>query len=193
MSIIKDTASGYEVLKEEDILLTGRKIFLTSDVTSESTVRLLMQLMALDEERHDEITIFINSPGGDVLSGLAVYDFIKTIKSPVKTVCIGTAYSMGAILFLAGGKREVYEHSRIMIHDPSYFTNDVGGKKPHEIQLQLDKLIETRNVLAKIISEVTGKSFEDIIKVTSEDSFYNAEEAVEFGIATAIISSNKEE
>ena len=74
-----------------------------------------------------------------------------------------------------------------MIHDPSYLSNDIGGKKPREIQSQVDKLIETRNVLAEIISEVTGKSFDEVLKVTSEDSFYNAEEAIRFGLATEII------
>ena len=74
-----------------------------------------------------------------------------------------------------------------MIHDPSYSTHDIGGKKAHEIQEEVDKLVETRDVLAKIIADVTGKSMDDILKVTSTDSFYNAEEAVEFGLATGII------
>ena len=111
----------------------------------------------------------------------------------MNTVCIGKAYSMGAILFLAGTKREVYEHSCIMIHDPSYLSNDIGGKKPHEVQRQVDKLIETRNVLAQIVSDVTGRSLEDILKVTSEDSYYNAEEALEFGLATGMIFKGKED
>jgi ATP-dependent Clp protease protease subunit len=80
-----------------------------------------------------------------------------------------------------------------MIHDPSYLSNDIGGKKPHEIQSQVDKLIETRNVLARIISDVTGKSIEEILKATSEDSYYNAKEALEFGLATGIIKNEKED
>lgn len=79
------------------------------------------------------------------------------LRSPVRTVCIGTAASMGAILFLAGRKREMLPHTRLMIHDPSYSHNDIGGRKPHEIQHELDKLNETREVLAEIISEKTGK------------------------------------
>lgn len=191
MSIIKETSTGYMSLKEEDILLTSRKIFLTDEVNSETSAKLIKQLMALDEESPHEITLFINSPGGDVLSGLAVYDYIKTMRSPVRTVCIGTCYSMGAILFLAGVKRDVYKHSRIMIHDPSYSTNDIGGKKAHEIQQEVDKLAETRDVLARIIAEVTGKSIEEILKITCQDSYYNAKEALEFGLATGIIDNNK--
>lgn len=193
MSIIRETAKGYTVIEEEDILITSRKVFLTEEVDLKSTSKLIKQLMALDEENNEEITLFINSPGGEVRAGLAVYDLIMNMRSPVNTVCIGKAYSMGAILFLAGRKREVYEHSHIMIHDPSYLSNDIGGKKPHEIQSQVDKLIETRNVLARIISDVTGKSLEDVLKATSEDSYYNAEEALEFGLATGIIKNEEEE
>ena len=187
MAIIRETTRGYNVLAEEDILATSRKVFLTGEINPESSSELLKKLMALDEENSNEISLFINSHGGDVLSGLAIYDLIKNMRSPVRTICIGAAYSMGAIVFLAGKTREVYEHSRLMIHDPSYLSNDIGGKKPHEIQSQVDKLIETRNVLAEIISEVTGKSFDEVLKVTSEDSFYNAEEAIRFGLATEII------
>lgn len=122
-----------------------------------------------------------------MISGLAVYDYIDMMRSPVRTVCIGTAASMGAILFLAGRKREMLPHTRLMIHDPSYSHNDIGGRKPHEIQHELDKLNETREVLAEIISEKTGKSIEEIYSVTASDTYYNAQEAVEFGLATAIM------
>lgn len=189
MSIIKEYSTGYNLLPEEDILLTSRKIFLTEEVNHETSSALIKKLMALEEQSDEDITIFINSPGGDVLSGLAVFDYIKMMKSPVKTVCIGTCYSMGAILFLAGKDRLVFPHSRLMIHDPSYSTNDIGGKKPHEIQQQVDKLMETRDVLARIIAEVTDHPLDEILKVTSEDTYYNAEEALSFGLATQIINN----
>lgn len=133
------------------------------------------------------MTIYINSPGGEVISGLAVYDYISIMKSPVRTVCTGTAASMGAILFLAGKKREMLPHTRLMIHDPSYSHNDIGGRKSHEIQHELDKLNETRESLAKIIAEKTGKTLEEIYEVTASDTFYSAEEAIEFGLATDIM------
>lgn len=189
MSIIKETASGYMLLPEEDLLLTSRKVFLTDEVNHETISALIKKFMALEAQSDEEITFFINSPGGDVLSGLALFDFIKTMKSPVKTVCIGTCYSMGAILFLSGKDRLVFPHSRLMIHDPSYSANDIGGKKPHEIQQQVDKLMETRNVLARIIAEVTNHPLDEILKLTSEDSYYNAKEALSFGLATKIINN----
>ena len=192
MSIIKETSRGYNTLQEEDILLTSRKVFLTKEVTAETASKLIRQLMVLDDESDEEVTFFINSPGGDVLSGLAVYDFIKTMRSPVRTVCIGTCFSMGAILFLAGSTREIYEHSQVMIHDPSYLTNDIGGKKPLEIQSTVDKLVKMRDVLARIIAEATGKPLRTILKLTREDAFFTAEEALKFGLATAIVRSNKE-
>ena len=98
MAIIRETSSGYTPIPEEDILLTSRRIVLTDEVNSRTSAKLIKQLMTLDQEGDGEITVFINSPGGDVLSGLAVYDFIKTMRSPVRTVSIGICYSMGAIL-----------------------------------------------------------------------------------------------
>ena len=121
------------------------------------------------------------------MSGIAVYDFIRLMKSPVKTVCIGTAASMGAILFLAGETRQMLPNTSVMIHDPSYGRNDIGGRKPHEIQRELDSLNRTRTVLAEIIAERAGKDIEEIYKLTADDSYFYAEEAVEFGLATEIM------
>lgn len=187
-NILKESARGIQPIAIEDEFLGGREIFLTGRIDAETSNELLKKLMFLErEDCGREVTIYINSPGGEVISGLAVYDYISMMRSPVRTVCIGTAASMGAILFLAGRKREMLPHTRLMIHDPSYSHNDIGGRKPHEIQRELDKLNETREVLAEIISEKTGKSLEEIYSVTASDTYYNAEEAVEFGLATAIM------
>lgn len=191
-NILRETVRGIEVVQIEDELLKNREIFLVDDVNAESSNELLKQLMYLEKEDcTKEITLYINSPGGEVISGLAVYDYISIMKAPVRTVCIGTAASMGAILFLAGKKREMLSHTRIMIHDPSYGHRDISGRKPHEIQHELDKLNETRQNLAEIIAEKTGKSIEEIYKVTADDTYYNATEAIEFGLATGIITDNK--
>lgn len=187
-NVIKETARGIQTISIEDELLSGREIFLTEQVDSATTNELLKQLMYLErQDNSKEVTIYINSPGGEVISGLAVYDYIGMMKSPVRTVCTGTAASMGAILFLAGTKREMLPHTRLMIHDPSYSHNDIGGRKPHEIQHELDKLNETREALAKIIAEKTGKSLEEIYEVTASDTYYSAQEAIEFGLATGIM------
>lgn len=191
-NILKETVRGIEVVRIEDELLKNREIFLVDEVNAESSNDLLKQLMYLEKEDcTQEITLYINSPGGEVISGLAVYDYISIMKAPVRTVCIGTAASMGAILFLAGRKREMLPHTRIMIHDPSFGHHDISGCKPHEIQNELDKLNKTKQNLATIIAEKTGKSMEEIYKVTAEDTYYSAAQAIEFGLATGIITNSK--
>ena len=187
-NILKETVRGIQTVSIEDELLSNREIFLTEQVDAATSNELLKQLMYLErQDCQKEITIHINSPGGEVISGLAVYDYISIMKAPVKTVCTGTAASMGAILFLAGKKREMLPHTRLMIHDPSYSHNDIGGRKPHEIQQELDKLNETREALARIIAEKTGKSIEEIYEVTASDRFYSEKEAIDFGLATGIM------
>lgn len=187
-NILLETVRGVQPVAISDKLLMNREIFLTEEVNSETSVELIKQLMYLEQEDNTkEITLYINSPGGEVISGLAVYDYINHMTAPLRTVSIGTAASMGAILFLAGKKREMLPHTRIMIHDPSYGHLDVGGRKPHEIQHELDKLNETREALAQIIADKTGKTLEEIYRVTAEDAFFNAKEALEFGLATNII------
>lgn len=126
------------------------------------------------------------------MSGLAVYDYIKIMKSPVRTVTIGDAASMGAIIFLAGEKREMLPHTRILIHDPSYGHLDVSGKKSHEIQRGVDSLNKIRETLAEIISEKTYKSLDEIYGITAEDNYFTAEEAIDFGLATGIFKGKKE-
>ena len=191
-NIIKETVRGFDVVTIEDELLSGREIFLVDEVNAHTSDELMKQLMYLERQDSDsEITLYINSPGGEVISGLAVYDYISMMKAPVRTVCIGTAASMGAILFLAGKKRQMLPHTRLMIHDPSYSHNDIGGRKPHEIQHELDKLNETRQALAEIIAEKTGRPLEEIYSVTANDTYYSAEEAIDFGLATGILGSTE--
>ncbi len=188
--IIKETVRGIDIVDLEDELLQSREIFLTGGVDANTTNELIKQLMYLEREDDEaEITLYINSPGGEVTSGLAVYDYMTLMKAPIRTVSIGTAASMGALLFLAGDKRQMLPHTRIMIHDPSYSNADMSGKKPHEIQHELDKLNETRQIIAQIISEKTGKTLEEVYEVTANDTYYNAEEALKFGLATEIIDS----
>lgn len=187
VGIIKETVNGINVVSADDELLSKRKIFLTNLVDAETSNELLKKLMYLNEvDSKAPITLYINSPGGDVYSGLAVYDFIQLMKAPLKTVCIGCAGSMGAILFLAGDEREMLPHTQLMIHDPSYARLDVGGKKPHEIQHEVDSLNKTRENLAKIIADRTGMSLDEVYKITANDTFYDVKAAIEFGLATAV-------
>lgn len=188
--IIMESGRGYDELHLKDKLLCdSREIFMTEEVNAESCDRLITQLMYLSRnEPEKEITVYINSPGGSVTDGLAVYDVMSLIDTPIRTVCMGTCASMGAILFLAGSRRQMMEHGRIMVHDPAFGGDHcIGGKKPHQIQSELDDLNRCRESLAQIISDRTGKSLEEIYKVTINDTYFSAEEAVEFGLATDII------
>ena len=187
-NVLKESARGIECIRLDDELFNSRTVFLTDPVDVQTSAELIKQLMHLEhEDSESEITLYINSPGGEVISGLAVYDYISAMKAPVRTVCIGTASSMGAILFLAGDKRQMLPHTRLMIHDPSYGHHDIGGRKSHEIQHELDKLNEARESLARIIANKTGKSIRTIYKLTANDTYYSAEEAVAFGLATEIL------
>ena len=185
-NILKETVRGTELIPLEDMLLEESEVFLVDEITPKSANNLIQKLMYLDSKDLGEITLYINSPGGEVISGLAVYDYIKIMKSPVQTVTIGDAASMGAIIFLAGEKREMLPHTRILIHDPSYGHLDVSGKKPHEIQRGVDSLNKIRETLAEIIAEKTGKDINEIYKITAEDNYFTAEEAIDFGLATGI-------
>lgn len=186
-NIIKESSRGFDCVPIEDELFLKRKIFLTKPVDASTMDSLIKQLLYLNgEDPEKEITIYINSPGGEVQSGLAAYDLLKLMKSPIRTVCIGEAASMGAILFLAGDKRVVLPHSTIMIHDPAPGGGDLKGMKPDEMEEKLSGLKKTRDRLCGIIAETTGKTVKQIMKKTCRDCFFTAEEALEFGLATEL-------
>lgn len=192
-NILKETVRGLEKVSIEDEMLKNREIFLVGEVNAESSNELIKKLMYLEQEdRESAVNLYINSPGGEVVSGLAVYDYIRLMEAPVDTVCIGTAASMGAILFLAGRERKMLRHTRLMIHDPSYGEGELKGKKPHEIRQELDNLNSVKRTLVGIISERTGKSIKEINRVTAKDTYYSAEEAVRFGLATKIVTDRRE-
>lgn len=191
-NILEETSRGIQAIGIEDSLLKTREIFITTEINSDSSADLLKQLIYL--ERADEekpITLYISSPGGEVTSGLAVYDYIRMMKSKVITVCIGTAASMGAILFLAGDERKMLPHTKIMIHDPSYGNASMGGMKPLEIRDRLDGLMQSRKILAEIIAERSGMNLKKVYEKTRRDSFLNAKEAIKIGIATEILERGK--
>lgn len=185
-NILRSSVRGTDLVPLEDMLLEESEIFLVGEVNQTSASNLIQKLMYLDSKDLGEITLYINSPGGEVISGLAVCDYIKIMKSPVRTVTIGDAASMGAIIFLAGERREMLPHTRILIHDPSYGHLDVSGKKPHEIHRGVDSLNKIRETLAEIISDKENKSLDEIYEITAEDNYFTAKEAIEFGLATNI-------
>lgn len=187
--VLKESMRGYECCNLEDEFLVSRQIFLTDGIDAATSNELMKQLLYLNQkDGKKEITIYINSPGGEVSSGLALYDCMRLISAPIRTVCTGLAASMGAILFLAGEKREMLPHTKIMIHDPSFQSRDIGGMKPLEIQKEVDDLMETRNILCDIIAERTGRTLEEVCEKTATDSYFRVEEAIRFGLATGVVT-----
>ena len=192
--ILKETSRGIEKINTVSELYTsGRMLFLNGSIGSEECAGIITSLLYLEKTDPDSpVTLIINSPGGEVRSGLAVYDVLSLMKSPVITVCMGQAASMGSIIFLAGDKRIMLPHSELMIHDPSYGSFNADHMKPHEIQERVDSLRKTGDELVRIVVNRTGNDEETIRQKMKEDSFFNADEALAFGLATKIAGSLKE-
>ena len=167
-------------------LLNDRVVFLcdeVNDATASLVVAQLLYLEAQDPEK--DIHLYINSPGGSVSAGMAIYDTMNYIKCDVSTICIGMAASMGAFLLSAGakGKRIALPHSEIMIHQP------LGGMQGQasDIKIHSDHILRTRETLNKILAENTGKELAQIEKDTDRDNFLTAKEALEYGLIDKVI------
>ncbi len=191
-NVILESVRGLSPIPIEDVFLRDRKIFLVGEVNDESCNELIKELLYMEAEDDTKpITLFINSPGGDVGSGLAVYDTIRLLKSPVTAVVTGIAASMGSIILLAcdEDKRLMLPSSKVMIHDCSWGRHEMGGKKPFEVEEELNQLKRTNERLVAILAERTGKTTKEIAKVTKSDSYFGAEEAIKFGLASKVIDS----
>lgn len=187
-SVLKETNGGIERYEIIDAMLQNREVLCTEEINTESATSLLLQMHHLERENaEEEITVYINSPGGEISAGLALYDVMRGLHCPVRTVCIGTAASMGAILFLAGETRQMLPHSRIMIHDPS-LDGKLGGTAS-QIQAVTKEMQKHRKLLAEIIADRCGKTLQTVYKKTAQDTYFNAEEALAFGIATQCIET----
>lgn len=184
---LKESSRGYDALHSEDLLLKERIVFFTEEVTPESSVELIRVLLCLElEDPGKEITICLNSPGGEVISGLSVIDTIRGLKCPVRTVCLGMAASMGALIFLSGDKREMLPNAKVLIHQPRIDGNG-GTKTALEYEKTANELMDTRRILSEIIAERTGHTIEEIYEKSKTDYTFNAEEALEYGVATNIV------
>lgn len=172
--------------------LESRKIFLWGPVHDESSRKLVNQLMYLEsEEAGKPIEFYINSPGGVVTSGMIVYDTMKMISSPVHTICMGMAASMGSLLLSGGekGQRKIFPSGRVMIHQPS-----IGGVlrgSASDLSIHAEQLHKTKELGAKILSENTGKSFDQIMSDFDRDYWMNADESLEYGIVDGLVKELK--
>lgn len=166
-------------------LLNERKVFLWGQVDDDSAKHVIDRLMYLDALEKKDIHLYINSPGGYVTSGFAIYDCMKSLKSDVSTICTGFAASMGSILLSAGtkGKRFIQPHARVMIHQPSG-----GARGPaSDIEITAQEILKTKELSAKILAENCGQKIEKIIKDFNRDHWMDAKESVEYGIVDKVI------
>ena len=183
--IIRETAEGLNRLDIRDEMLDQRELELMTSVDAESCAVVIRGLLHL--QRQDPtmpITLYINSPGGEVQSGLALYDVMQAVSCPIRTVCLGMAASMGALLFIAGDEREILPHSRVMIHAPL-----IGaGGSALSVKARADDLMRIRDITAGVIARHSGMSVERVFELTASDTYFEAEEAVEAGLPDRVIT-----
>lgn len=189
--VIEQTGRGERGMDIYSRLLRERIIFLGSAVDDHIASLIIAQLIFLEaEDAQKDIYLYINSPGGSVSAGMAIYDTMQYIKPDVATICVGLAASMGAVL-LAGGaaeKRTSLPHSKIMIHQPW-----IGGMQGQttDIEIQAKEMLKTRDVLYNVLSKHTGKPFEQIMKDCDRDYYMTAEEAKEYKLIDNVLDKRK--
>ncbi|QXM06444.1 ATP-dependent Clp endopeptidase proteolytic subunit ClpP [Crassaminicella indica] len=186
--VVEQTNRGERSYDIYSRLLKDRIIFLGEEVNDHTASLVVAQLLFLEAEDPDkDIMLYINSPGGSITAGMAIYDTMQYIKPDVSTICIGMAASMGAFLLAAGakGKRYALPNSEIMIHQP------LGGTRgqAEDIRIHAERILKMREKLNKILSERTGQPLDRIQKDTDRDNFMDAKEAVEYGLIDKVITS----
>jgi len=185
--VVEQTARGERSYDIFSRLLNDRIVFLSEEVNDVTASLVVAQLLYLEAQDPDkDIQFYINSPGGSVSSGLAIYDTMQYIKADVSTLCVGLAASMGAFLLAAGtkGKRIALPNAEIMIHQPS------GGFRGQatDIQIHAEKILRTKEQLNTILAENTGRSVSEIFEASERDNYMTAEEAKAFGIIDSVIT-----
>jgi len=184
----KPEQSPYLMKKMEQLFLKKRAVYLWGAVDDKTARDVVSKLLLLDADKPgQEIKFYINSPGGMVTSGMVIYDTMRMMQSPVVTICMGLAASMGSILLSGGvkGKRLIYPHGEVMIHQPS-----IGGyfqATSADIEIHAKQMQRTKEISAQILANNTGKSFERIMKDFDRDYWMDAKEAVDYGIVDTII------
>ncbi|HRW58003.1 MAG TPA: ATP-dependent Clp protease proteolytic subunit [Chlamydiales bacterium] len=188
--VIEDTGRGERSMDIYSRLLKDRIIFLGTEINDQVANVIIAQMLFLKmEDPKKDINLYINSPGGQITSGLAIIDTMQFIGCDINTYCIGMAASMGALLLSAGtkGKRYALPNSRIMIHQPS---GGVGGTSA-DIALQAQEILKLKQLTAQILSENTGKPIEKVMEDSDRDYYMNAEMAKEYGLIDHITTPNK--
>jgi ATP-dependent Clp protease, protease subunit len=171
----------------EEQFLKRREIFLWGEIHDDSAEAIVKRILFFDGQSSDDITLYINSPGGVISSGLAIYDAMQKARSDIAVVCMGQAASMGALILCAGtkGKREAWEHARVLIHQPLISGNMFGPAS--DLQIQAEEMLRVRDNLNEILSRHTGQTMKKIVEDTDRDYFMSAEEAKTYGIIDKVI------
>ncbi len=184
--VVEQTSRGERSYDIYSRLLKERIIFLTSEINDQTASLMVAQLLFLEaEDPEKDIQIYINSPGGSITAGMAIYDTMNHVKPDVATTCVGMAASMGAFLLAAGakGKRVALPNAEVMLHQP------LGGTQgqAEDIRIHADRIVKMREHMNQILSEKTGQPIERMRKDTDRDFFMNAEEAKEYGVIDKVI------
>ena len=184
--VIEQTSRGERSFDIYSRLLKERIIFLGEEVNDVSANLVVAQLLFLEsEDPSKDISLYINSPGGSLSAGMAIYDTMQYIKCDVSTICVGMAASMGAFLLAGGtkGKRKALPNAEILIHQP------LGGAQGQatEIEIAARHIIRTKERMNRLLAQNTGKSYEDLVKDTDRDNWMTAQEAVEYGLIDSVV------
>lgn len=191
--VIEQTSRGERSYDIFSRLLSDRIIFLGEEVTDASAGLIIAQMLFLEAQDPDkDIQLYINSPGGSITAGLAIYDTMQYIKCDVSTICVGLAASFGAFLLAGGahGKRMALVNSEIMIHQPAIHGNGVQGQAS-DIKIVSEQLQKNKYRLNRILAENTGHTIDEIERDTDRDHFMSADEALEYGLIDSVISKRQ--
>lgn len=185
--VLQETCEGICRLDVRDQMLAACELELCGPIDAESAAILIRSLLYL--QRADAVApikMFINSPGGEVQSGLALYDVMQSLSCPVTTICLGMAASMAALVFVSGARREMLPHSRVMIHDP-LIGGGLGGSAL-SVKARADDLMRIRDITGEVLARHTGMTLERVFELTAQDTYFEAEAAVEAGLADAVVT-----
>lgn len=191
MNVQVKSSNGITLVPVDSKLMANRKIFIEGEIDSEKACEFVKEVILLNaEDLQKPIDVLINSPGGEINSGMLMYDVIQASKAPIRMFCIGRAYSMGAVLFACGNHgRYMLPHGELMIHEP-LLGNRVGGNSS-SIKSISDSLLETKRKMNQILAKHTGKSEEDVEKAMGFDHYFSPEGSVEFGLCDQIVGFDK--
>ena len=191
MNVQVKSSNGITLVPVDSRLMADRKVFIEGEIDADSACTFVKKIMYLNgEDSSKPIDVLINSPGGEINSGMLMYDVIQSSKAPIRMFCIGRAYSMGAVLFASGNHgRYMLPHGELMIHEP-LLGNRVSGNSS-SIKSISDSLLETKRKMNQILAKHTGKTEEEVEQATSFDHYLTPEESIQFGLCDEIVDFGK--